>query len=151
MRSGYWTVSFDVSADIDFLSHTPIIRCTFVPSAQRTLVSAARTLIGSARKFPSALIVPVWEQVESYCRLKGIPELSHAELCQNPKIIDLFERQIESLTPDLARYEKIKKFALLEDEFTIEGGELTPTMKVKRRVIDEKYKSVIDRIYDEAG
>jgi len=108
-------------------------------------------LIGSARKFPSALIVPVWEQLEAYCRLKGIPELSHAELCQNPKIIDLFERQIESLTPDLARYEKIKKFALLEDEFTIEGGELTPTMKVKRRVIDEKYKSVIDRIYDEAG
>jgi long-chain acyl-CoA synthetase len=107
-------------------------------------------LIGSGRKFPSALIVPVWEQVESYCRLKGIPEMSRAELCQNPKIIDLLERQIESLTPDLARYEKIKKIALLENEFTIESGELTPTMKVKRRVIDEKYKSVIDRIYEES-
>ena len=106
-------------------------------------------LIGSARKFPSALIVPVWEQLEAYCRLKGIPESSHAELCHNPRIIDLFERQIESLTPDLARYEKIKKIALLEDEFTIEGGELTPTMKVKRRVIDEKYKSLIDRMYED--
>jgi long-chain acyl-CoA synthetase len=108
-------------------------------------------LIGAGRKFPAALIVPAWEQLESYCRLKGIPETSRSELCQHPRIIDLFERQIQSLTPDLARYEKIKKLALLENEFTIEGGELTPTMKVKRRVIDEKYKAVIDRMYAEDG
>jgi long-chain acyl-CoA synthetase len=106
-------------------------------------------LIGNGRKFPAALIVPAWEQVESYCRLKGITETNRQELCQHPRIIDLFERQIKSLTPDLARYETIKKIALLENEFTIEGGELTPTMKVKRRVIDEKYKPVIDRLYAE--
>ena len=107
-------------------------------------------LIGSGRKFPSALIVPAWEQLESYARLKGLEISSHAEFCRHPRIIDLFERQIDALTPDLARYEKIKKIVLLEDEFTIESGELTPTMKVKRRVIDEKYRSVIDQIYQDA-
>ncbi len=107
-------------------------------------------LIGAGRKFPAALIVPAWEQLESYARLKGIQASSRAELCKHPRIIDLFERQIEGLTPDLARYEKIKSIALIESEFTIEGGELTPTMKVKRRVIDEKYREVIDRLYETA-
>jgi long-chain acyl-CoA synthetase len=106
-------------------------------------------LIGNGRKFPAALIVPAWEQIDSYCRLKGITETDHASLCKNARIIDLIERQIDGLMPDLARYEKIKKIVLLEHEFTIEGGELTPTLKVKRRVIDEKYKPVIDQLYEE--
>ena len=107
-------------------------------------------LIGNGRKFPAALIVPAWEQIESYCRFKGIEVTSHSELCRHPRILNLFERQIAALTTDLARYEKIKAIALLENEFTIEGGELTPTLKVKRRVIDEKYRDVIDRMYEEA-
>jgi long-chain acyl-CoA synthetase len=88
--------------------------------------------------------------VESYARLKGISAGARSELCQHPRIIDLFLRQIESLTPNLAKYEQVKRIALLEGEFTIEGGELTPTLKVKRRVIDEKYQVIIDRLYDEA-
>jgi long-chain acyl-CoA synthetase len=107
-------------------------------------------LIGDGRKFAAALIVPAWEQVDSYARLKGIAPTNRRDLCHNPRIINLFERQIEGLTPDLARYEKIKAIALLENEFTIEGGELTPTMKVKRRVINEKYRAVIDEIYGKA-
>jgi long-chain acyl-CoA synthetase len=106
-------------------------------------------LVGSERKFPAALIVPVWEQLESYCRLKGIEVTSRSELNTHPRIIDLLQRQIDALTPNLARYEKIKKVALLENEFTIEGGELTPTLKVKRRVIDEKYRDVIEKLYAE--
>jgi len=106
-------------------------------------------LIGAGRKFPAALIVPAWEQVESYARLKGLPVTSHTEMCKHPRIIDLFERQVETLTPDLAKYEKIKRIALLEDEFTIESGELTPTLKVKRRVVDEKFRELIDSIYEE--
>ena len=106
-------------------------------------------LIGAERKFPAALVVPVWEQLESYCKLKGIEVKSHTELCQHPRIIDLIQRQIDALTPNLAKYERIKKVALLENEFTIEGGELTPTLKVKRRVIDEKYRDVIEKIYAE--
>jgi long-chain acyl-CoA synthetase len=106
-------------------------------------------LIGNGRKFPAALIVPDWQQIESYAHLKGIKVNSRAELCRQARIIDLFERQIAGLTPDLAQYERVKKVGLLEHEFTIEGGELTPTLKVKRRVIDEKYRSLIDQIYDE--
>src|SRR4030095_1037812 len=106
-------------------------------------------LIGAERKFPAALIVPVWEQLESYCKLKGIEVKSRSEMCLHPRILDLIQRQIDGLTPNLAKYEKIKKVALLENEFTIEGGELTPTLKVKRRVIDEKYRDVIEKIYEE--
>jgi len=107
-------------------------------------------LIGAGRKFPAALIVPAWEQIDSYCKLKGIEVTSRSELCHHPRILDLIQRQIDTLTPNLARYEKIKAVALLENEFSIEGGELTPTLKVKRRVIDEKYRDVIDRMYEAA-
>ena len=106
-------------------------------------------LVGNERKFPAALIVPVWELVESYAELKGIKANSRKELCEHPRIIDLFERQVAANTSELAQYERVKKIVLLENEFTIENGELTPTLKVKRRVIDEKYRSVIDRIYAE--
>ena len=103
-------------------------------------------LIGNGRKFPAALIVPDWERIESYAQLKGIKG-NRTELCKNPRVIDLFERQIAGLTPDLAHFERVKKIALVPDELTIAGGELTPTMKVKRRVIDEKYREVIDALY----
>ena len=107
-------------------------------------------LIGAGRKFPAALIVPNWEHIDSYTKLKGIAVTDRSELCRHPRIINLFERQIEKLTAGLARYEKVKKIALLENELTIESGELTPTLKVKRRVIDEKYSDVIDQLYSEA-
>ncbi len=106
-------------------------------------------LVGNGRKFPAALIVPDWELVESYAQLKGIKG-NHAELCKHPRIVDLFGRQIAGLTTELAQYERVKKVALLENEFTIEGGELTPTLKVKRRVVDEQYRDVIDALYAEA-
>ena len=105
-------------------------------------------VIGNGRKFPAALIVPDWEQLASYAKLKGLDLRTHAEFCRNPRIIDLFERQIAARTETLAHFEKIKRIALLDQELTMEGGELTPTLKVKRRVIDEKYRDVIDRIYD---
>lgn len=104
-------------------------------------------LIGNGRNFPSALIVPDWEMLNSYAQLKGIKAASRAELCTHPRIIDLFERQVAGLMPDVAQYERVKKVALLENELTIEGGELTPTLKVKRRVVDEKYREIIDSLY----
>jgi long-chain acyl-CoA synthetase len=107
-------------------------------------------LIGNGRKFPAALIVPDWERVESYAQLKNIKAKNRRELCQHPRLIDLFQRQIDALTTELAQYERVKKVALLENELTIEGGELTPTLKVKRRVVDEKYHNVIDALYQEA-
>ena len=125
------------------------------PQAIEQLIKGSRfvnqvVLIGNGRKFPAALIVPDWEMLKSYVELKGINVDGRAEMCKHPRILNLFERQIAGLTPDLAQYEKVKKIALLENELTIEGDELTPTMKVKRRVIDEKYRSLIDQIYAEA-
>ncbi|HEY8227414.1 MAG TPA: long-chain fatty acid--CoA ligase [Pyrinomonadaceae bacterium] len=107
-------------------------------------------LIGNGRRFPAALIVPAWEHIDSYVKLKGIEAKNRSGLCRDPRIINLFERQIEKLTSNFARYEKVKRIALLENELTIEGGELTPTLKVKRRVIDEKYRDVIEELYVEA-
>jgi long-chain acyl-CoA synthetase len=108
-------------------------------------------LVGNGRKFPAALVVPDWEQLRSYVELKGLDARTPAELIKHPRILDLFERQVAAHTPNLAQFEKVKRIALLENELTIEGDELTPTLKVKRRVVDEKYRDVIDRLYEEAG
>ena len=107
-------------------------------------------LVGSERKFAAALIVPNWEQLQSYAELKGMPERAPSELINHPRILDLMQRQVDSHTEGLAQYERVKRVALLRDELTIDGGELTPTLKVKRRVVDEKYRDVIDRLYNEA-
>jgi long-chain acyl-CoA synthetase len=104
-------------------------------------------VIGDKRKFASVLIVPDWDQLDAYAKLKGLNLKTREEFCRHPRIIDLFERQIAARTQNLAQFEKIKKIALLDQEMTVEGGELTPTLKVKRRVIDEKYRDAIDRIY----
>ena len=108
-------------------------------------------VIGNNRKFPAALIVPDWQQLEGYAAYKGFHLQTRAQFCRDPRIIDLFERQIAARSKDLAQFEKIKKIVLLEKEFTLEGGELTPTLKVKRRVIDEKYRDVIGAIYESAA
>lgn len=125
------------------------------PAHIEQMIKASRfvnqvVLIGNGRKFAAALIVPDWAQVESYAKLKHLPKQSRVELCRDAKIIDLFERQIAGHCEGLGQYETVKKLALLEDEMTIEGGELTPTLKVRRRIVDEKYKTIIDRMYEEA-
>ncbi|MDX6384784.1 MAG: long-chain acyl-CoA synthetase [Blastocatellia bacterium] len=106
-------------------------------------------VIGNDRKFAAALIVPDWEQLEAYAKLKGLNLRTRADFCNHPRIIDLFERQIAARTGTLAQFEKIKRIALLDQELTVEGGEMTPTLKVKRRIVDQKYREVIDRIYSE--
>jgi long-chain acyl-CoA synthetase len=108
-------------------------------------------VIGNDRKFAAALIVPDWEQLEAYAKLKGLNLRTREEFCHHPRIIDLFERQIAARTQQLAQFEKIKRIALLDQELTVEGGEMTPTLKVKRRIVDQKYRDVIDRIYSEAA
>lgn len=106
-------------------------------------------LVGSERKFPAALIVPNFDALRNYAKSNGIKAETNKELCHNPEIIKFIKSQVDALTSDLSQYEKVKKIALLENEFTVEGGELTPTLKIKRRVIDEKYKSIIEEIYRE--
>src|SRR5205814_5017950 len=93
-------------------------------------------LIGDGRKFPAALIVPEWDQLESYAKLKGLDLKTREAFCHHPRIIDLFQRQLAARTQTLAQLEKIKRVALLDHELTVERGELTPRLKVKRRAVD---------------
>ena len=106
-------------------------------------------LVGNERKYAAALIVPNFDMLESYAKHKNYPMMTHEEFCRDPRIIDLIERQVAAASAGLARYETVKRIALLDREFSVAGGELTPTLKVKRRVVDEKYKDLIDRVYEE--
>ncbi|MEZ5423036.1 MAG: long-chain fatty acid--CoA ligase [Pyrinomonadaceae bacterium] len=124
------------------------------PSPIEQMIRSSRfvnqvVLVGNERKFPAALIVPNFEMLASYAELKGLDLKTPAEFCRNEKIIDLLERQVAAATQTLSHYEKVKKIALLENELTVENGELTPTLKVKRRVVDELYRSTIDALYKE--
>ncbi len=122
------------------------------PSPIEQMIRSSRfvnqaVLVGNERKFPAALIVPNFEMLESYAHLKELDIKTPSEFCSHPRIIDLFKRQIEAHTIGLAQYEKVKKFALLDHELTVENGELTPTLKTKRRVVDEKYRDIINGLY----
>jgi long-chain acyl-CoA synthetase len=103
-------------------------------------------VIGDGRKFPAALIVPQMDALRAYARRHGIAA-EESELIKHPEISDLIEKEVESLTTDLSQYEKIKAVLLLPRELTVEDGELTPTLKVKRRVVVERNKEQIDWLY----
>jgi long-chain acyl-CoA synthetase len=104
-------------------------------------------VVGNRRNFVSALVVPNFEKIESFARSSGIQFQSRQELVQHPAVVDYVLKEIGLATPELASFERIRKIALLPEDFTVESGEMTPTMKVKRNVVEEKYKAVIDRLY----
>lgn len=107
------------------------------------------TIIANQRKFVSALIVPVYSYVEDYAKQKGIAYNSVEELLEHPKIIGLFKARIDTLQQEFAHYEQIKRFTLLPHPFSMEKGELTNTLKVKRNVIAQNYGALIDKMYEE--
>lgn len=105
-------------------------------------------VIGAGRKHPSALIVPEWEALASALSDAGGARPATRELwSRDPATVALVRREVVALTKDLADYERVRRVALLAEEFTIDGGELTPTLKVKRRVVDEKYGQLIEELY----
>lgn len=104
---------------------------------------------GDGRKYLSALVTLNWDVVEDYARKTGIAFRSQGELAHRPEIAELIGREIEERNRHLSGFETIKKFAILGDNFSIETGELTPTLKVKRKVVAEKYKNVLERLYSE--
>ena len=106
------------------------------------------TIIADQRKFVSALIVPVYSYVEEYAKEKGITYASREELLAHPKIQDLFLARIETLQQQFAHYEQIKRFTLLPKPFSMESGELTNTIKIKRSVGARNYKELIDKMYE---
>jgi long-chain acyl-CoA synthetase len=104
-------------------------------------------MVGNARNYPTALVVPKFENLTRLAEQEGITNTSRAELIAHPRVIELIEQAIASMSGELAQYEKIKKITLIPHEFSIDAGELTPTLKVKRRVVEARYKDLIDRMY----
>jgi len=105
-------------------------------------------MIGDRRKFPILLVVPDYEQLEKWAREKNIIWSDRSQLLAMPTVHAKVDQEVRSKLTGLAPFEMPKKIALLGADFTVDGGELTPTLKVKRRVIEKNYKSLIDSLYD---
>jgi long-chain acyl-CoA synthetase len=107
-------------------------------------------LIGDKRNFVSALLVPNFENLLRYAKEHDIIYTSLTGLVADPRIRNLYQRRVDKHNVELARFEQVKQFALLDKEMTIDDGELTPSMKVKRNKIEERYRELIDSLYEEA-
>lgn len=102
---------------------------------------------GDRQKFLSALVTLNWEAIENFAGKSGVAFASKEALAQNEKVVQLIQEEIDKRNQTLSRFESIKKFAILPANFSIESGELTPTMKVKRKVVTEKYKTILESFY----
>ena len=106
-------------------------------------------IIADQRKFVSALIIPVYPLLEEYARAHQIPFENREQLCVNPQIIEMMKERIDTLQQQLAHYEQVKRYTLLPHHLSMEKGELTNTLKIRRRVLYENYKMEIDKMYEE--
>ena len=106
-------------------------------------------VIADERKFVSALIVPEYRMLEEWAKTNGIEYASMSELCADKRVTDMLKERIDTLQQQLAYYEQVKRFTLLPEPFTMEKGELTNTLKLKRRVVNEHYMKEIDKMYEE--
>ncbi len=104
-------------------------------------------LIGDKRRFNTALIVPDFDSLKEYAREHHVIFSSEKELSVNEKINDAIREDINKLQKDIAKYEQVRRFKLLGEPFTIESGELTPTLKIKRKVVEQKYADLIEAMY----
>ncbi len=106
-------------------------------------------LIGDNKKFVSVLISPNFHALEGWAKTNGVSAGDHAKMVQDPKVQKVYEDLINKVNGGLAHYETIKKVVVVPDEWNVESGEMTPSLKLKRRVITEKYKEQIDALYAE--
>lgn len=104
-------------------------------------------LVGSERKFVGALIVPAFSYLQEWARKNNLPDFSNEQLVHQPKVLDLYRNLIESFNKYFNHVEQIKKFELLPNEWTIDTGEMTPKLSLKRKVVMEKYRDAVERIY----
>ena len=107
-------------------------------------------MIGDKRKFPIMLVVPNFDQLAAWAKAKGLSFTDHASLIDLPAVKDKMEQETLASMHGLAHFEQPKRVGLLASDFTIDSGELTPTLKVKRRVVDKRYKALIDKLYESA-
>lgn len=108
-------------------------------------------ILGEHQTYMAVLIVPDFDMLKSYAAQNQISYNDPSELLIHPDILKLFDKELKALNKNLASHEKVRQFRLLPEAFTVETGELTPTLKVKRRIIEERYKELINEIYKEAG
>jgi long-chain acyl-CoA synthetase len=104
-------------------------------------------LIGDRRKYLAALLVPNFDKLERDASAMGVQFSSRAELIGDEKVLQIYQTEIDRFNQNLDRQEKIRRFALLPRDFTIDEDEITPSLKVKRKMIDKKYKAIIDQLY----
>ncbi|MBX5438789.1 MAG: long-chain fatty acid--CoA ligase, partial [Thermoflavifilum sp.] len=104
-------------------------------------------VVGEGRKFVSALIVPSFAHLKDWCARNNIPFKDQQSVIQHPQVKALYQSILDKYNPQFNHVEQIKKFALLPHEWTIDGGELTPTLKLKRKVIEAKYRDIIEKLY----
>ncbi|OFW03749.1 MAG: hypothetical protein A3H96_04380 [Acidobacteria bacterium RIFCSPLOWO2_02_FULL_67_36] len=114
---------------------------------KRSPLVAEAMVLGDRRKFAAALIVPDFAALERRLKDLGRPPAARAELVVRADVIALYEEIVGSLNRELSQFERIKRFALLPAEFTVDSGELTPTMKVKRRAVEDRWREQIEKIY----
>ena len=107
------------------------------------------SIIADQRKFVSALIVPEYEQVKKYAEAHHIAYTDMKDLLQKQEVIDLFRLRIDTLQQEFAHYEQVKRFTLLPEPFSMERGELTNTLKIKRPVLMKNYAAEIEKMYEE--
>ncbi len=105
-------------------------------------------VIGDRRKYVSALIVPDFERLRAWAKEKGVDSTDKQKLIEDRRTVDMMRAEVQRLTRELADYEKVKRIGLLAREFTIDGGELTPTLKIRRRAVEEKYGELIESLYE---
>jgi len=105
-------------------------------------------LIGDGRMFLTALIVPEFEVLREWARAQGISFSSDAELVAHPDVRKKFQSEIDTIQKDLPNYERVRRFELLPQPLTVENGEITPTLKVKRKVVEQKYAHLIEKMYE---
>jgi long-chain acyl-CoA synthetase len=150
LEDGFLTIT-DRKKDIIVTSGGKNIAPQPIEGALKTspLISEV-VMIGNKRNFPTALVVPNLANLEKWAREQGISFANREALVADPRVVDHYDRTVKELTKDYAQYERIKKITLLPREFSIETGELTPKLSVKRRVVEEKYKDMIDRMYEGA-
>jgi long-chain acyl-CoA synthetase len=108
-------------------------------------------VVGENRKFPAALIVPTFKAVVHHFKQRGIQLNSNSEVVAHPEVNSLFETEIRRLNQHFGRYSQIKKFVLLKEELSIAGGELTPTLKLKRKQMLQKYAKEVESLYNDEG
>jgi long-chain acyl-CoA synthetase len=111
---------------------------------------ASAAILGDKRKFAFVIVSPNFPLLEEWARSNNIAFSSRSELVANPKVRALYEGVVEEVNRNLARFEQLKRVLLIPDEFTAENGALTPTMKLRRRVVEDRYRKQIDEIYAEA-